>query len=74
MAYQFKPGDDNVSLKQLIQSMHEDYARSGGYSPTDMQRILGDQRKGIGLSVPSSWPKGEAMAAGANQSPNKPQK
>ena len=51
-------------LKALIQDMNAYHARTGGYKPEDVARVIGDQRKGIGLSVPSALP-GQAAQVGA---------
>lgn len=54
-----------MTLQKLVENMHQHHAQTGGYRPADINRILGDQRKGIGLSVPSGH-RGEPVDAANN--------
>jgi hypothetical protein len=60
-----------MTLQKLVEETHEYHAQTGGYRPSDIHRILGDQRKGIGLSVPSVGAKHVAVDAANNKSDKK---
>lgn len=40
-----------MTLQQLVDDMQEYYAKTGAYRPEDVYRLVGDPRKGIGLST-----------------------
>jgi len=46
-----------------VKDMHEYRARTGVFRPEDIQRLLGDPRKGVGIPVESE------LAAAANPRP-----
>jgi hypothetical protein len=60
-----------MTLQKLVEETHEYHAQTGGYRPSDIRRIVGDQRKGIGLSIPSGDNKHVAFDAANNNSERK---
>lgn len=40
----------SMTLQELVEEMRKYHAKTGAYRPEDVYRLVGDPRKGIGLS------------------------